>query len=82
MGRRKLRARYNTDSPELNTYSVLIEVEGCFDVKARSEEEIRDIIEEGFAVDCQNVAQMEMVDTPLITIHSIEEAGLEKNAAD
>jgi len=25
---------------------------------------------------------MEMLDAPLITIHSIEEAGLEKNAAD
>ena len=45
MGRRKLLPRYDTDSPELNTYSVLIEVEGCFDVKARSEEEIREIIE-------------------------------------
>ena len=25
-----------------------VEVEGCFDVKARSEEEIRDLIEEGW----------------------------------
>ena len=34
--------------PELNTYSVWVEVEDCFDVKARSEEEIRDLIEEGW----------------------------------
>jgi len=27
---------------------VWVEVEGCFDVKARSEEEIRDLIEEGW----------------------------------
>ena len=55
-----------------------VEVEGCFDVKARSEEEIRDLIEEGFPVDRQNMAQIEMVDGPMIRILSIEEAGLEK----
>ena len=58
--------------------SVCVEVEGCFDVKARSEEEIRDLIEEGFPVDCQNMAQIEMVDGPMIRILSIEEAGLKK----
>jgi len=57
---------------------VWVEVEGCFDVKARSEEEIRDLIEEGFPVDRQNMAQIEMVDGPMIRILSIEEAGLEK----
>ena len=58
--------------------SVFVEVEGCFDVKARSEEEIRDLIEEGFPIDCQNMAQIEMVDGPMIRILSIEEAELEK----
>ena len=47
-------------------------------MKARSEEEIRDLIEEGFPVDRQNMAQIEMVDGPMIRILSIEEAGLEK----
>ena len=55
-----------------------VEVEGCFDVKARPEEEIRELIEEGFPVDCQNMAQIEMVDGLMIRILSTEEAELEK----
>lgn len=55
-----------------------VEVEGWFDVKARSEEEIRDLIKEGFPVDCQNMEQIEMGDGLMIRILSIEEAGLEK----
>jgi hypothetical protein len=83
MSRRELIERYGADNPELNTYVVWATVEGSFDVKARSEKEAAEIIEQpeslyyGVWFDYSNVAQIEQVDGPIITIHSIEEVKLE-----
>jgi hypothetical protein len=86
MSRRELIERYGADNPELNTYPVWVTVEGAFDVKARSEEEAAEIIEEpeslcyGVWLDYGNVAQIEQVDGPIITIDSVEEVELEDAA--
>jgi hypothetical protein len=87
MSRRELVERYGADNPELNTYVVWAKVEGSFDVKARSEEEAEEILKEpkslcdGVWFDYSNVAQIEQVDGPIITIHSVEEVEPE-DAAD
>jgi hypothetical protein len=74
--------RYGADNPELNTYTVSATVEGSFDVKARSEEEAGQIIEDwGVWLDYADVAQIEAIDEPFIGIDSIEVAELE-DAAD
>ena len=87
MSRRELIERYGVDNPELNTYAVWATVEGSFDVKARSEEEAEKVLEEpkplcyGVWFDYSNVAQIEQIDGPIITINSVKELELE-NAAD
>ena len=45
MSRRELIDHYGADNPELNTYTLWATVEGRFDVKARSEEEAKEIFE-------------------------------------
>jgi hypothetical protein len=85
--RRKLIERYGADNPEMNTYLVWVIVEGSFDAKARSEEEAAQIIEgnfhDGYGVwlDYSNVRQIELLDGPIIRIHSVEQDELE-DAAD
>jgi hypothetical protein len=86
MSRRELIDRYGCDDPELNTYSVWATIEGCFDVKARSEEEAEEILNKpesggyGVWLDYGNVTQIEQVDGPNITIDSVEEAEIEDAA--
>jgi hypothetical protein len=82
MSRRELIERYGVENPELNAYTVWVSVEGSFDVRARSEEEAEQIIEDdGLWFGYTNLAQIELIDGPIITIDSVEPTELE-DAAD